>query len=163
MHDIGKIAIPDTVLKKPGKYTAAERDLMNSHTLIGAEIIGNSDVPLLRMAAEVALVHHECWNGSGYPLGLSGERIPASGRVVSIIDFFDALTMDRIYRKAMSDEQALEMLVAQRGEKFDPAMVDMFVAHADEFVRLRDDINAASTRDYPGSGFAPAIGSAHSG
>lgn len=141
MHDIGKIAIPDAVLKKPGKYTADERAIMNSHAKIGAEIIGHSEVPLFRLAAEVALTHHECWDGSGYPQGLSGAKIPVSGRVVSIIDFFDALTMDRVYRKALSDELALELLVEQSGKKFDPDMVDVFVTHAPEFARLRDAIN----------------------
>lgn len=144
MHDIGKIAIPDAVLKKPGKYTADERAVMNSHAKIGAEIIGHSEVPLFRLAAEVALTHHECWDGSGYPHGLAGAKIPVSGRVVSIIDFFDALTMDRVYRKALSDELALELLVEQSGKKFDPDMVDVFVTYAPEFARLRDAINKAA-------------------
>jgi len=144
MHDIGKIAIPDAVLKKPGGYTQEERLTMNSHTVFGAEILGQSDIPVFQMAADVALTHHECWDGSGYPAQLHGSQIPWSGRVVALIDFFDALTMDRVYRRAFSDEQALHMLQEQRGRKFDPELVDLFVAHVDEFVHLRDDINAAA-------------------
>lgn len=142
MHDVGKIAIPDQVLKKPGQYTLAERAIMNNHTLIGAEIIGKSDIPLFAMAAQVAQNHHENWDGSGYPFGLVGEQIPWCGRVVSIIDFFDALTMNRVYRKAFSDERAAEMLLMQRGCKFDPEMLDVFLAHLGDFIALRNEINA---------------------
>lgn len=144
MHDIGKIGIPDAVLKKPGGYTIEERRIMNQHTVLGAEILGQSDIPLFRMASEVALTHHECWDGSGYPGQLSGEQIPWTGRVVTLIDFFDALTMDRVYRKAFSDERALQMILDERGRKFDPVLVDMFVDQADQFIGLRDEINAAS-------------------
>ena len=143
MHDIGKIAIPDAVLKKPGGYTPEERRIMNGHTTAGAEILGQSDIPLFQMAADVALTHHECWDGSGYPNQLRGTQIPWSGRVVALIDFFDALTMDRVYRKAFSDEQALHMMNAQRAKKFDPEMLDIFMSNVDKFVHLRDDINAA--------------------
>lgn len=144
MHDIGKIAIPDAVLKKPAGYTLDERRIMNNHTVFGAEILGQSDIPVFQMAADVALTHHECWDGTGYPGQLRGTQIPWSGRVVALIDFFDALTMDRVYRKAFSDEQALQMLQAQRGQKFDPEMVDVFMTHVDQFTGLRDEINAAA-------------------
>jgi putative two-component system response regulator len=147
MHDIGKIGIPDAVLKKPGGYTIAERRIMNQHTILGAEILGQSDVPVFQMAAEVALTHHECWDGSGYPRQLSGEQIPWTGRVVALIDFFDALTMDRVYRKAFSDERALQMIQEERARKLDPALVDLFLRHADEFIGLRDEVNAAA-EDY---------------
>jgi putative two-component system response regulator len=143
MHDVGKIAIPDAVLKKPGQYTLAERAIMNNHAVIGAEIIGESDIPLFSMAAQVALTHHEYWNGAGYPLGLAGTQIPWCGRVVAIIDFFDALTMDRVYRKAFSDERTQEMMLKERGKKFDPEMLDVFLAHLDRFVHLRDAINVS--------------------
>lgn len=143
MHDIGKIAIPDAVLKKPGGYTPEERGIMNGHTLAGAEILGQSDIPLFQMAADVALTHHECWDGGGYPHQLRGTQIPWSGRVVALIDFFDALTMDRVYRKAFSDEQALNMMNAQRAKKFDTEMLDIFMDNVDKFIHLRDDINAA--------------------
>lgn len=147
MHDIGKIGIPDAVLKKPGGYSAEERTIMNNHTIFGAEILGQSDIPVFQMAADVALSHHECWDGSGYPGGLRGTQIPWSGRVVALIDFFDALTMDRVYRPAFSDEQALAMVGQERGRKFDPALVDLFMAHVDQFIHLRDEINAAA-RDH---------------
>lgn len=141
MHDIGKIAIPDQVLKKPGQYTLAERAIMNNHTVIGAEIIGQSDIPLFAMAGKVALTHHENWDGSGYPFGVAGEQISWCGRVVAIIDFFDALTMNRVYRKAFSDERARDMLQEQRGRKFDPDMLDVFLAHLADFAALRDHLN----------------------
>lgn len=147
MHDVGKIAIPDSVLKKPGGYTLEERRIMNNHTYFGAEILGQSDIPLFRMAAAVALTHHECWDGSGYPRQLRGEEIPWCGRIVSIIDFFDALTMDRVYRPAFSDEVTLQMLKKERAQKFDPEMLDVFVDQIDRFIQLRDDINA-SARDH---------------
>ncbi|QKO21703.1 HD-GYP domain-containing protein [Rhodoferax sp. BAB1] len=143
MHDIGKIAIPDNVLKKPGGFTIEERRIMNNHTYYGAEILGQSDIPLFNMAAAVALTHHECWDGSGYPRQLRGTEIPWCGRVVSIIDFFDALTMQRVYRPAFSDETTLQMLLAERGKKFDPGLLDLFVSNLDRFIHLRDDINAA--------------------
>jgi putative two-component system response regulator len=143
MHDIGKIAIPDSVLKKPGGFTIEERRIMNNHTHYGAEILGQSDIPLFNMAASVALTHHECWDGSGYPRQLRGTDIPWCGRVVSIIDFFDALTMQRVYRPAFSDETTLQMMLAERGKKFDPEMLELFVSHVDRFIHLRDDINAA--------------------
>lgn len=143
MHDIGKIAIPDNVLKKPGGFTIEERRIMNNHTHYGAEILGQSEIPLFKLAAAVALTHHECWDGSGYPRQLCGTEIPWCGRVVSIIDFFDALTMQRVYRPAFSDETTLQMMLAERGKKFDPDMLDLFVSHLDRFIHLRDDINAA--------------------
>jgi putative two-component system response regulator len=141
MHDVGKIGIPDHVLKKPGAFNASERLEMNKHPEMGAKILGSSRIPLFRLAAEVALSHHERWNGEGYPSGLAGEAIPISGRIVAIADFFDALTMDRCYREAFSDERALQMLQAERGHAFDPRLVDLFIAHAPEFIALRDHIN----------------------
>lgn len=142
MHDVGKIGIPDHILKKPGAYTAQERAQMNQHAQMGADILGRSRVPLFQLAAEVALTHHERWDGSGYPRGLVGEAIPLSGRIVAVVDFFDALTMDRCYRKAFSDEVALTMLQEQRGMAFDPRIVDVFVGHVGELTALRDSINA---------------------
>ncbi|UXH76510.1 HD-GYP domain-containing protein [Roseateles amylovorans] len=142
MHDVGKIGIPDHVLKKPGPLTPEERVVMNRHPEIGAEILGRSRIPLFQLAAEVALCHHERWDGSGYPRGLSGEAIPMSARVVAVVDFIDALTMNRCYRPAFAAQEALSMLTAQRGLAFDPRIVDTFVAHADELFALRDRIDA---------------------
>ncbi|WP_422016767.1 HD-GYP domain-containing protein [Roseateles sp.] len=141
MHDVGKIGIPDDILKKPGSYDAEERRVMNGHAEIGAGILGRSRVPLFQLAAEVALTHHERWDGTGYPRGLAGEAIPLSGRIVAVVDFFDALTMDRCYRKAFADDVALDMLIKQRGTAFDPAIVDTLLDEVAVLIELRDCIN----------------------
>ncbi len=141
MHDIGKIGVPDAVLKKPGGLTPEERTVMNEHPRIGAEILGRSRIALFRLAAEVALAHHERWDGTGYPSQLAGESIPLSGRIVAVVDFFDALTMDRCYRPAFSDERALQMLAEQRGLAFDPQVVDAFIANADSLIDIRNQVN----------------------
>ena len=141
MHDIGKIGIPDIVLKKPGSLTPEERAIMNQHARMGADILGQSRIPLFQLAAEVALTHHERWDGKGYPVGLSGNAIPLAGRIVAVVDFFDALTMDRVYRPAFSVECALQMLKEQRGLAFDPQIVDTFLAHSEALNTLRLHIN----------------------
>ncbi len=141
MHDIGKIGIPDHVLKKPGSFTAEERRVMNTHPTLGAEILGRSRIPLFQLAAEVALTLHERWDGCGYPHGVSGEAIPLAGRIVAVVDFFDALTMDRCYRDAFGDEVALRMLGEQRGLAFDPRIVNCFIANAPALIELREQIN----------------------
>ena len=141
MHDVGKIGIPDHVLKKPGRFTDEERAVMNRHPEMGAGILGQSRIPLFRLAAEVALAHHERWDGNGYPSRRAGNAIPLSGRIVAIVDFFDALTMDRCYRPAFDDDTALRMLGDERGRAFDPALVDVFVAERSRMVALRDAIN----------------------
>jgi putative two-component system response regulator len=142
MHDVGKIGVPDVVLKKPGPLTPEERDVMKQHPRIGAEILGRSRIPLFQLAAEVALSHHERWDGGGYPNGLAGTAIPLSGRIVAVVDFFDAVTMDRCYRPAFDDATALDMLSAQRGRAFDPWIVDAYIANADQLIALRDGVNA---------------------
>lgn len=129
MHDVGKIATPDAVLKKPGPLTEQEREVMKRHTTDGARILGRSQIPLFRLAAETALSHHERWDGTGYPAGLAGDAIPLSGRIVAVVDYFDALTMDRVYRPAFSVEVSLSMLKEQRGKAFDPLIVDTFLAN----------------------------------
>lgn len=141
MHDVGKIGIPDNVLKKPGPLTPEEREVMKQHPAMGAQILGQSRIPLFQMASQVALTHHERWDGAGYPSGLAGEAIPLCGRIVSVVDFFDALTMDRVYRPAMSNEVALQMLAEQRGMAFDPRLVDCFLAHSAEMIELRELVN----------------------
>jgi putative two-component system response regulator len=141
MHDVGKIGMPDDVLKKPGALTPQDRVVMNRHPAIGAEILGRSRIPLFQLAAETALTHHERWDGQGYPEGLSGNAIPLAGRIVAVVDFFDALTMDRCYRPAFSHERALHMLRAERAKAFDPQIVDTFLAHADAIIALRNRIN----------------------
>lgn len=148
MHDVGKIGVPDKVLKKPGPLDAEERREMNRHAEMGAQILGRSRIPLFQLAAEIALCHHERFDGNGYPHGLQGEQIPLMARIVAVVDFFDALTMDRVYRPAFSDEAALRMLGEQRGSAFDPRVVDTFMAHAAQLIALRDTIN----RERPGFG-----------
>lgn len=140
MHDIGKIGIPDAILKKPGGFTPDEREVMNRHPQIGAEILGQSRVPLFQMAAEIALSHHERFNGQGYPRGLAGAGIPLVGRIVAVVDFFDALSMARCYRPAFGDETVRGMLLAERGHAFDPRIVDVVVEHWDSFVALRNRV-----------------------
>jgi putative two-component system response regulator len=138
MHDVGKIATPDGVLRKQGGLTADERRVMQEHTLAGHEILAGSDSELLRMAAEIALTHHEWFDGSGYPRGLKGEEIPIEGRIVAVADVFDALLSDRSYRPAMSLAGATGVIAAERGAHFDPAVVDALLGNLDEAVRLRD-------------------------
>jgi putative two-component system response regulator len=142
MHDVGKIGIPDSILKKVGALTAEERQQMNLHPEIGSKMLGNTDVPLHQLAARIALTHHERYDGTGYPNGLKGQSIPFVGRVVAIVDYFDALTMDRCYRPAFADDVAVQMIKEQRGKHFDPAIVDVFLQHIDIFIILRDRVNA---------------------
>ncbi len=141
MHDIGKIGIPDAILQKPGTLDTAELALMRQHPLIGARLLGDSEVPLFQMAAAIALHHHEKWDGSGYPAGLRGEKIPVVARVVALADVFDALTMDRCYRTALSDKHALELICAASGSHFEPRVVRIFADRYADFTALRDAIN----------------------
>lgn len=126
MHDIGKIGIPDAIMLKPGKLTDDEFDVMKTHPRIGAEILGNSTAELMVMAKNVALYHHEKWNGSGYPERLSGKDIPLEARIVALADVFDALTSERPYKRAWSVEEACEYIHDSRGEHFDPEVVEAF-------------------------------------
>jgi putative two-component system response regulator len=128
MHDVGKIGIPDSILQKPGPLDPEEWKIMQSHSVIGAEIIGEHPGGMLALARNIALTHHEKWDGSGYPKGLAGEQIPLEGRITAIADVFDALTSVRPYKKAWSEEEALDFLVSQKGKHFDPALVDLFIA-----------------------------------
>jgi putative two-component system response regulator len=127
LHDVGKIAIPDRLLLKPGPLTLEERAQIERHSTIGYRILGGSGSELLTLAAEIALGHHERFDGLGYPYGLRGEQIPLEARIVSVVDVFDALTSDRPYRHAHSAESAVAFLVEGRGEQFDPVVVDAFV------------------------------------
>jgi HD-GYP domain-containing protein (c-di-GMP phosphodiesterase class II) len=126
LHDVGKVGIPDRILRKPGRFDDAERQVMESHTLIGADILGGSNSALIRLAAVIARSHHERWDGGGYPDGLSGEQIPLAARICAICDVFDALLSERPYKPAWTLADALAELVAQRGRRFDPALVDTF-------------------------------------
>lgn len=126
MHDIGKIGIPDAILLKPGKLTPEEIEIMKTHTLIGASILKNSYSPMMQLAELIARSHHEWWNGTGYPDRLRGEEIPTCARIVAIVDVYDALTHDRVYRKALPESEALAILEQGRGTHFDPNMLDAF-------------------------------------
>jgi putative two-component system response regulator len=132
MHDIGKIGIPDNILKKPGKLDAEEWAVMKTHSEIGADIIGEHPDRMLTMAREIALSHHEKYDGSGYPHGLAGDQIPLLGRIVAVADVFDALTSARPYKPAWSFEKAFAYLTEQRGRHFEPALVDLFVERLPE-------------------------------
>ena len=136
MHDIGKIGIPDHILRKPGRLNAEERPIMERHAEIGAKIIGNHDSILLETARSVALTHHEKWNGSGYPRGLKGDEIPLTGRIVAIADVFDALTSTRPYKEAWSFEKSIEHIKEESSRHFDPALVDIFMDCRDEILDL---------------------------
>jgi response regulator RpfG family c-di-GMP phosphodiesterase len=138
LHDVGKIAIPDRILNKPGRLTDGEFREMQTHTHLGHGILSNSGRDLLRSAAIIAHEHHERWDGRGYPRGLAGEAISIEGRLVAIADVFDALSFERAYKPAWSDEQIRAQFTAERGRQFDPRLTDLFLAHYDEFVALRD-------------------------
>jgi len=128
MHDTGKIGIPDAILRKPGKLDAEEWGIMKTHSRIGYEILSSSDAPIFQLAAEVALRHHEKWDGSGYPQGLAGEDIPESARIVAIADVFDALTMKRPYKDAWPVDKAVATLREGAGQHFAPSLIDAFQA-----------------------------------
>ncbi len=127
MHDVGKIGIPDGILLKRGALTDDERVVMQRHTLIGADILSGSDTPLLEMARDIALYHHERWDGSGYPRGLAGKEIPEAARIVAIADVFDALTSERPYKRCWPLEDALAYMQDQAGHHFDPELLTLFV------------------------------------
>jgi putative two-component system response regulator len=136
MHDIGKIGIPDAVLQKPGPLTPEERAVMERHPEIGAEILGRSTNDLLAAAREVALTHHERWNGQGYPGRLAGEAIPISGRIVGLADVFDALASKRVYKAAFPLSKVLEIICGERGKHFDPRVVDAMMATLDDVSKV---------------------------
>jgi len=138
MHDTGKIAIPDAILKKPGKLTAEEWDIMKTHSKVGADILSRSDSALFMLAAEIAETHHEKWDGSGYPGGLSGVRIPESGRIVALADVFDALTMRRPYKDPWPIERTIDAIKDGRGKHFDPRLVDLFLKNLSDFLKEKD-------------------------
>ncbi|WP_319764126.1 HD domain-containing phosphohydrolase [Maridesulfovibrio sp.] len=127
MHDTGKIGVPDEILKKPGKLTDKEWLIMRKHTTIGHKILSLSNAPVFVLASEIALFHHERWDGNGYPKRLSEEEIPASARIVALADVFDALTMARPYKKAWRPERAFEYIADSRGH-FDPNFVKLFLS-----------------------------------
>jgi response regulator RpfG family c-di-GMP phosphodiesterase len=138
MHDVGKIGIPDAILKKPGRLTEAEYEIMKQHTVKGGEILAGAQSELLQMAQNIALTHHEKFDGLGYPYGLGGEEIPLEGRIVAVADVFDAILSRRCYKPAFALEKALDILEQGRGRHFDPRVVDAFVDAQEEILRIRD-------------------------
>lgn len=139
MHDVGKIGIPDSILRKPGRLTDAEFEIMKTHTTIGAGMLAGSDWPVLQLAHDIALNHHERWDGSGYPNGLQGEMIPLAARIVALVDVYDALSHDRVYRPAFSEEETLDLMTKGRGTHFDPFLFGVFLALVPELRRIAQD------------------------
>ncbi len=137
MHDVGKIGIPDYILLKPGKLTPEEFEVMKGHARLGHELLANSGSHILQAGAEIAMTHHEKFDGSGYPDGLRGETIPLFGRIVAVADVFDALTSERPYKKAWALDHAADFLRDGRGQHFDPVCVDAFLAAWDEVLDVR--------------------------
>ena len=127
MHDIGKIGIPDGVLRKPHRLSSDEYGIIKEHSRIGATILGGSGIALLDLAADIALYHHERWDGKGYPFGLKGDDIPEGARIVSIVDVYDALCHDRVYRKSYSEYDAIALMDMRRGTHFDPLLYECFL------------------------------------
>jgi putative two-component system response regulator len=144
LHDIGKIGLPDSLIRKQGPLNDEEWELVRRHPQTGAQMLNSSNVPVLRLAAEIALSHHEKFDGSGYPQGLSGSDIPLAGRIVALIDYFDALTNERPYRTAHSDAEALDMIVSESGRHFDPELIRAFLGARDELIAERDRINGGA-------------------
>ncbi len=137
MHDVGKIGIPDRILLKPGKLDKDEWEIMKTHTIIGAKIIGKHSSDILTLARQVALTHHEKWDGTGYPNGLVGEDIPLPGRIVMLADVFDALTSDRPYKKAWSEVDAIQEIKNSSGHHFDPQLVLAFMKALPEILAIK--------------------------
>jgi len=137
MHDVGKIGIPDKILLKPGPLEDNEWDIMRSHTTIGEKILNRSSNKLLHQASIIALNHHEKWNGTGYPRGLEETDIHLYGRIVAIVDVFDALTMDRPYKKAWTIDKTVELINSESGQHFDPTLVDLFNANLKEIIKIK--------------------------
>ncbi len=149
LHDIGKVGIPDAVLLKPGKLTDDEFEIIKEHAALGGEAIKeieskNEGESFLTLAKEIAFFHHEKWDGSGYPNGLKGNKIPLSARIVAIADVYDALTSERIYKEAFSHSKAVEIIIADSGHHFDPDVVKAFIGRNKEFarisIRMKDDL-----------------------
>jgi len=141
MHDIGKVGIPDAILNKPGKLDAEQWRIMQTHAQIGYDMLTDSSRPLLKAAAIVAYEHHEKYDGSGYPQGLSGENIHIYGRITALADVFDALGSERCYKKVWDDEKIFNLFKEDKGKHFDPKLVDIFFDNLNEFLAIRDKFN----------------------
>jgi putative two-component system response regulator len=142
LHDIGKVGIPDGILLKPDKLNASEREVMKTHTTIGAQVLAQSQIPHMQMAEEIARCHHEWWDGNGYPSGLAGEDIPLAARITALADVYDALTHKRAYKHAWTEDSALTEILALRGRQFDPKLTDTFLALITSLRREHQDMDA---------------------
>ncbi len=149
LHDIGKLGIPDSILLKPGKLTEDEFDVIKNHPSIGYAMLIHSKRDLLQAAAVIANQHHEKWDGSGYPQGLAGEDIHIYGRIVALADVFDALTSDRIYRKALPDKEVLDLIKHEKGKHFDPVLVDIFFEELDTILAIKETYRDGKTAVCP--------------
>ena len=149
VHDVGKIGIPDSILNKPSRLTPSEFETMKTHANIGYRILAGSDRPILKAAAIIAHEHHERWDGGGYPRGLTREEINVFGRIVSLTDVFDALYSDRVYRTALPLEDVLDYLGRERGTRFDPNLVDLFLANTDRFIAICERLRDSRMRGEP--------------
>ena len=138
MHDIGKVAIPDEILKKPGKLTHEEFEIMKNHSQIGYDMLKHSNRPILKAASIIAYEHHEKYNGKGYPKGLKGDEIHIYGSITAIADVFDALGSDRVYKKAWSDEKIINLFIEETGEHFHPELANLFLANFEKFTQIRE-------------------------
>lgn len=139
-HDVGKVGIPDFILNKPGKLTNEEWESMKTHPTIGHQILNKLDLPIIQMAASIAETHHEKWNGEGYPHQLKGEEIPIEGRIVAIVDVFDALLSKRAYKDPLPTDKVKEIMIEGRGTHFDPDLLDLFISMWDDFVRFHQGL-----------------------
>ncbi len=152
LHDVGKLAIPDRILLKPGKLTRAEYDVMKTHAELGSRLLSSGSSPVLQMAAVIAATHHERWDGAGYPKALAGESIPLVGRIVAVADVFDALIHDRPYKAAWPLELAIEEIARGSGTQFDPRVVAAFMTLRNDLGRLRDELGEVEERGFGTSG-----------
>jgi len=140
MHDIGKIGIPDAVLKKEGKHKKEEFEMMKTHAQLGYDLLKSSTRPILQAAAIVAQQHHERYDGNGYPQGLKGEQIHIYGRITALADVFDALGSSRVYKDAWEDEKIFDLFIKEKGKHFDPKLVDIFFENIEQFLNIRDKL-----------------------
>ncbi|MDE2491572.1 MAG: GAF domain-containing protein [Elusimicrobia bacterium] len=147
LHDIGKVAIPDAILRKPAKLTPEEYDEMKKHTVYGAKMLANAESRLLRLASKIAVGHHECWDGTGYPHGLKGEKIPLEARIVTVADVFDALSSKRVYKGEWTVEDALKYIEERSGKLFDPNVVEALRDRFQEILQARDEENRRLVED----------------
>ncbi len=156
MHDVGKIGIPDSILMKPDKLNQEEWTIMKTHTSIGEKILAGSTAEVIALGADIALSHHEKWNGEGYPMGLSGERIPLCGRIAAVADVFDALSSQRPYKKALPLEKTLDIMREGRGIHFDPQILDVFMGNLEEVLKIKSEVEGSRSKTHPTIETGPA-------